>query len=172
MAWACCTPGFAQEEDGPKPRVFKPMPCHPYHGPRAGVAGAAQAKLLNYDMTSSIARSDTFDILSYHIELDVTQDEIQWVEGHTTLSLVVLQNSADGMWLDLKDLAVDSVHVDGAVATFDHTEDVLRVHPPTGGGWTAGTAHEVEVWYGGHPYRDPVAACTSRRGMYTTSASG
>lgn len=153
LAWTGAIPGFAQEEDGPKPRVFRPMPCHPYHGPRAG---AAQAKLLNYDMTSSIARSDTFDILSYHIELDVTQDEIQWVKGHTTLSLVVLQTSADGLWLDLKDLAVDSVHIDGAVAPFDHTEDVLRVHSPAGGGWSAGNAHEVEVWYGGHPYRDPV----------------
>lgn len=141
-----------------RPRVFRPLPCHPYHPKKAGshAPAAVHPKLLNIDMTASIARSDTFDIQSYHIELDLTQDEQQQLRGQATLAFSVLENSADGFWLDLLDLAVDSIHLDGVLALFDHNDPELRIHPADPAGWQAGANHTVVIWYGGHPYRDPV----------------
>ena len=56
-------------EYSPEPRVFYPMGCRD-----VGHSGAPIERFYqdNYDMSESIARSDTFDIDAYEIDLDLS----------------------------------------------------------------------------------------------------
>ena len=108
-------------------------------------------RFLNYDMSASIARSDSFDISGYELTLDLTDYSGQTLAGHARIGLTVLDGDAQDLWFDLVDLEVDSVHVDGVNAAFEQTENALHVE----GVWVEGGEHEVEVWYAGSPYADP-----------------
>ena len=61
-----------------KPRVFKPIGCKYTDVP----GQECQHKVLvnNYDMEPSIARSDTFDINHYDVDLDVTKYNEQFIK--------------------------------------------------------------------------------------------
>jgi aminopeptidase N len=109
------------------------------------------ARFLNYDMSASIARSDSFDISGYELTLDLTDYSGQTLTGHARIGLTVLDGDAQDLWFDLVDLAVDSVHVDGVNASFEQTDNALHIE----GVWVDGGEHEVEVWYAGSPYADP-----------------
>lgn len=129
------------------PRVFFPQGCHNGHRP----IPAVNERFLNYDMTASIARSDSFDVHSYEVDLDVTEYNLQQIEAHARMALTVLNGEAQNLWFDLIDLAVDSVHLDGALVDFEHVDGQLHVNST----WETGAEHVIDVWYGGHPYQDP-----------------
>ena len=133
------------------PRVFFPQGCHNGHRPIPD--GDLDPRFVNYDMTQSIARSDSFDVHHYEVTLDVTEYNLQQLQGHARIDLTVVNEAASDLWFDLIDLVVDSVHLDGSSVAFSHVDGQL--HVAEGMDWVAGTEHEVEVWYGGHPYSDP-----------------
>lgn len=133
------------------PRVFFPQGCHNGHRPFPDAP--VNDRFLNYDMSESIARSDSFDVHSYEVSLDVTEYNLQQITAHARIALEVLDDAAADLWFDLIDLEVDSVHMDGEPAAFEHVDGQLHVAP--GADWVMGNEHEIEVWYGGHPYADP-----------------
>lgn len=67
------------------PRVFNPVPCHHYRqaqAPRPEEAPVAPRWMMNYDMSASIARSDSFDVATYALDLDVTEYNLHQLVGH------------------------------------------------------------------------------------------
>jgi len=58
------------------PRVFNPVPCHHVRHAateRADIEPTPMPRwMMNYDMEPSIARSDSFDVHTYELDLDVT----------------------------------------------------------------------------------------------------
>jgi len=110
--------------------------------------------MMNYDMAPSIARSDSFNISTYELDLDVTAYTYQQLVAHATIGLEVLDATAQDLWFDLVELAVDSIRINGVYADHAQTESQLHVELPEEG-WQTGTDYEIEVWYQGSPYQDP-----------------
>ncbi|MBL6866085.1 MAG: T9SS type A sorting domain-containing protein [Flavobacteriales bacterium] len=110
--------------------------------------------MMNYDMAPSIARSDSFNISTYELDLDVTAYTYQQLVAHATIGLEVLDATAQDLWFDLVELTVDSIRINGFYADHAQTESQLHVELPEEG-WQTGTDYEIEVWYQGSPYQDP-----------------
>lgn len=110
--------------------------------------------MMNYDMAPSIARSDSFNISTYELDLDVTAYTYQQLVAHATIGLEVLDATAQDLWFDLVELTVDSIRINGVYADHAQTESQLHVELPEEG-WQTGTDYEIEVWYQGSPYQDP-----------------
>ena len=165
----CAAGGWAQETgERPlrSPRVFNPVPCHHYRhlGPETTFDSnlrhamepptPAPRWMMNYDMAPSIARSDSFDISSYELDLDVTNYAYQWLDAHARIALSVLESGATDLWFDLVELTVDSVKMAGENMNFEQTESELHVTAPAGG-WIEDAPYELDIWYRGSPYQDP-----------------
>ena len=138
-------------EYSPEPRVFIPMGCRDVGHSEAPGERFYQD---NYDMSESVARSDTFDIVQYEIDLDLTQYSLQQMAARAVISLSVVESGATSIWFDLIGLTVDSVRIDGEASVFSHEDGRLTV-PAPGDVFTAENTHEIEVYYGGHPTQDP-----------------
>jgi len=138
-------------EYSPEPRVFYPMGCRD-----VGHSGAPVERFYqdNYDMSESIARSDTFDIDQYEIDLDLTQYNLQQMYARAVITLSVVESGAESVWFDLIGLTVDSLNIDGETSVFLHENGRLIVPAPEGV-FTAETTHQIEVYYSGHPTQDP-----------------
>ena len=110
--------------------------------------------MMNYDMEPSIARSDSFDISTYELELDVTEYTYQQLSAHARIEMEVLDDNAQDLWFDLVELSVDSVKVNEVAVEFDQTESQLHIALP-GDGWQVDSDYQIDVWYQGSPYQDP-----------------
>ena len=151
------SPFFAQhhipnlKEYSPNPRVFYPMGCRD-----VGHSNAPNERFYqdNYDMSESIARSDTFDIQQYEIDLDLTKYNLQHMDARAVITLSVVESGAEFVWFDLIDLSVDSLNIDGETSGFLHENGRLIVPAPEGV-FTAENTHQIEVYYSGHPAQDP-----------------
>ncbi|MDG2425924.1 MAG: M1 family aminopeptidase [Flavobacteriales bacterium] len=142
------------------PRDFTTHHCHGAHGSHAthGANNAPHtATRAEYDMGPSIARSDSFDVISYRLELDVTDYGGQTLEAKATIEVDILQEQATDLWWDLIDaLQVDSIHRNGEPVEFTHAQNELHMEMPEGG-WMPqwGNSQTIEIWYGGQPGTDP-----------------
>lgn len=138
-------------------RAFHPVPCHSYrhaHSPQVDRPTAAPRWMMNYDMAPSIARSDTFDIATYELTLDVTEYNLHLLTGHAEIALTVVDTEASDLWFDLVELAVDSVSINGSTTGFVQNESQVHVEA-LDSGWQTDIDYLVELWYGGSPYADP-----------------
>ena len=73
-----------------KTRVYKPIGCKYTDVP--GHEHFGKKVMQNYDMEPSIARSDTFDIIHYNVDLDVTQYTNQYMKAHCGIELNVIES--------------------------------------------------------------------------------
>ena len=89
------------------PRVFNPVPCHHYRhaqAPRTEEAPPAPRWMMNYDMSESIARSDSFDVATYALDLDVTEYNLHQLTAHATIGFNVVDSEAVNLWFDFQHL--------------------------------------------------------------------
>jgi aminopeptidase N len=97
--------------------------------------------------------SDTLDALSYEIHLNEVNTTAKTIDGTTK---VVLSSKLDGInqvTLELLDLTVNEVKVDGNVVTdFEHNNPFLYV--PLSSPINTGDEVEVEVSYSGEPFHE------------------
>ncbi|MGB1031376.1 MAG: hypothetical protein ACPGWM_02115 [Flavobacteriales bacterium] len=105
------------------------------------------------NMEQSIARSDTFDIVKYSVDLDVTDYSGQLIKAHTKVDFVALQEGKTNITFDLKQLTVDSVIFNNALVPFEQFDDQLRIQ--FNEVVASNTPLFVDVFYHGIPYRDP-----------------
>ncbi len=104
------------------------------------------------NIESTIARSDTFDLLHYDIAIDITDHSGQTIKAATTITHVALIVGSD-LVLDLVDeLIVDSVSSPDGPLAFTHADHLLTVDLPM---TSAGDTGTLTVHYHGHPVRDP-----------------
>jgi aminopeptidase N len=161
-------PVFSQGE-GPVlrrtvPRDLLHHGCRHAHAPMSDLAAMRAASSANIDMTGSLARSDSFDVLHYGLELDVTTAGIQQVSGAATVTFETLEAGANQLWFDLVgSLEVSAVELDGVAWGYAQEGDTISIAAPDGG-WPADGPHEVQVVYAGQPGKDPYWG-----GMYLTT---
>jgi len=146
------------------PRDLLHNGCRHTHASVTDLAAMRAASSANIDMTESLARSDSFDVLHYGLELDVTTANIQQVSGAATVTFETLEAGATQLWFDLTgSLEVSEVELDGAPWPYVQAGDTIAIEAPAGG-WLADGPHEVHMVYAGQPGKDPYWG-----GMYLTT---
>ena len=146
------------------PRDLLHNGCRHTHASVADLAAMRAASSANIDMTESLARSDSFDVLHYGLELDVTTANIQQVSGAATVTFETLEAGATQLWFDLTgSLEVSEVELDGAPWPYVQAGDTIAIEAPAGG-WLADGPDEVHMVYAGQPGKDPYWG-----GMYLTT---
>lgn len=128
-----------------------PQGCHYYrnHPVAPPVPTPADRALID----QVIARSDTFDILHYDINIDVTNYDAAFIQAATTVRYTALMEAQQFIRFELWDLEVDSVTAGGIVLEHSYDGEVLRVDfvaPPV-----PGEVDSLTVHYHGQPRRDP-----------------
>ena len=141
-----CGKAYAQ----PAQRAFHG--CHHAHNKSRRVEPLSEREL--QVMNESIARSDTFDILNYTINLDVSNYASYSIAAATTIHFAALMDGLQSIRFDLYNLTVDSVRWEQAPASFSYDGNILTVQAPVEMN-TADSA-SVVVYYRGQPYQDPV----------------
>lgn len=104
-------------------------------------------------LNESIARSDTFDILQYVINIDVTDYNNSYIKAGTTIFIQPRMENQEYVRLDLLNLQVDSVTYDSEHLTFQYDGNILKVDFLTVP-QLDDTVH-FTVHYQGVPHRDP-----------------
>ncbi len=138
--------------------------CRHAHLPKAELAALRASSTENFDMTGSLARSDSFDVEHYGLELDVTTANTLEVSGSAAIRFATLESGASNLWFDLEGtLTVDSVKLDGQSWTYLQLGDSVFIDAPDGD-WQPGPAQTVELHYHGQPGKDPYWG-----GMYLTT---
>ena len=124
--------------------------CHHRHHATQSIEPLTndQRELLN----ASIARSDTFDILRYVINIDVTDYTNSRIAASTTVSVVPKMTNQSYIRLDLYNLQVDSVTTESGILTHHYDGEILQVDFATTPSLTDTIAFTVH--YQGVPHRD------------------
>lgn len=125
------------------------------HNARAnGIARPENQFLYDRDINPSIARSDTFDIRSYDIQIDVTDYAGHTIKAITKITFSPKLPGNSGITLDLMQLTTDSVWSAAGPHNFNHDGMLLYVN--MGFDLQVDSLYELFVAYHGEPYRDPV----------------
>ena len=152
------------------PRDLSHNGCRHAHVPVAELAalrGAASDD--NFDMTGSLARSDSFDVHHYGLELDVTAASSLQVSGSAHITFQTLEPGASNLWFDLHgELLVDSLTLDGQSWGFEQIGDSVFVDAPDGL-WQPVGPQVVGLHYQGQPGKDPYWGGMTLTGDYIYS---
>jgi aminopeptidase N len=125
--------------------------CHQTHNKKGKLQPLSEHErvLLN----QSIARSDTFDIVSYTINIDVTDYSGQTIKAETTVEVQPIMSDQEHIRFDLYQLEVDSVKDESGLLEYTYDGDILDVQfsdVPA-----IGETQLITVYYHGSPYQDP-----------------
>lgn len=100
-------------------------------------------------LLESQGRSDSIDLLNYTIDLEVVDFGGRKIKGSCTIDFVLLEENTAEMVLDLLQLTIDSIQVDGLTTTYNYDGDLITI--PFPGGFDTEAMHSVQVYYGGTP---------------------
>ncbi|HTF05335.1 MAG TPA: M1 family metallopeptidase, partial [Bacteroidia bacterium] len=98
-------------------------------------------------------RSDTFDILHYHIQLDITDFVGQSIDGFTTITFTPRVNGVTELNLDLLELTIDSIKIGSSLLTYTYDDTLIKITLPSV--MNTGDTADITVWYNGQPQGDP-----------------
>ena len=103
--------------------------------------------------SSENLRSDTFDIIKYTINLDITDFASQKIKGNTIIRYAPKLNGQTKISLDLLKLTIDSITQNSTLLTYTYNDTLLRVNLPS----TVNTTdtNNLIVYYNGTPQGDP-----------------
>ena len=142
----CCTAYSAFRTGFAQPEYFG---CHHFKNKaRPKALTDAERKAL----VVSNARSDTFDIVHYHVYLDVTQGEQDLLKAACTIDYSPKFADQASIILDLFELEVDSVTDASGQLAFNYDDELLQIYfnsPPAVEDTT------MTVYYHGEPHADP-----------------
>jgi hypothetical protein len=122
---------------------------HGCHQVRNRVAGIRWTPEQIAHGRAALERSDTFDILHYDINLDVTAFAARRLKGECTVTFRTLVDDLNYINLDLEALVVDSVYFDDIKLDFIHEGTLLKINTPLV--MVKGDTTAVTVFYGGIP---------------------
>jgi hypothetical protein len=122
---------------------------HGCHQVRNRVAGIRWTPEQIAQGRAALERSDTFDILHYDINLDVTAFAARRLKGECTVTFRTLVDDLNYINLDLEALVVDSVYFDDIKLDFIHEGTLLKINTPLV--MVKGDTTAVTVFYGGIP---------------------
>lgn len=98
---------------------------------------------------ATLERSDTFDVLHYSINLDVSNFSGARIDGFTEVTYLNKMDSMEYINLDLEALTVDKVMYQGEEISYTHQGPLLTCHLPVI--QRLGDTTTVIVYYGGKP---------------------
>lgn len=98
------------------------------------------------------SRSDTFDIINYTIDLDLTDGQNENISAACEVKFTPLISGQNTIRLDLFGLTVDSVKYNQTTTTFNHTDQSLLVD--LGAVNNIADTNSVQVYYHGTPLVD------------------
>ena len=98
-------------------------------------------------------RSDTFDIIKYTVNLDITDFANQKIKGNTIVRYAPKLNGQTKISLDLLKMTIDSITQNSIQLTYTYNDTLLRVNLPI----TVNTTdtNNLIVYYHGAPQGDP-----------------
>ncbi len=128
------------------------------------IAVVSSAPCFAQSAVGSITRSDSIDLLHTRLDLDLTQVNSGLIHGVANLRITPKVVGITHLPLDLLQLTVDSVIMNGAALSFTHAGEYLDVD--LGGSHSPGDTLVVNVYYGG----DPVVDASGWGGFYTLSS--
>lgn len=97
-------------------------------------------------------RSDTFDILNFEINLDITNFTGKKIKAATTVDFTFLMDDLSYINLDLMNLQIDSVQQEGINLNYDY--DYLLLAIDLGQSYQTGDTTTVTIYYQGTPTID------------------
>ena len=133
-----CSVGYTQ--------IDYPVSCHGHSAEFKHAPGFS----MMMDVDTDGLRSDTIDVLNYKIDADLTAPP--YLTANTTVSVVSKMDEVKSITLDLLDLIVDSIFVDGQETTFIY--DGLQIVAALPFTANSGDQFDVQVYYQGNPKRD------------------
>lgn len=116
-----------------------------------GTQSQAQKNLSNNKALNS--RSDTFDILNYQINLDLTNDGNQLIKGNCVVTFTPKINGVGLIDLDLQGLNIDSITSAGNLLAFTYNDTLIHITLPSILNTT--DTSSLTVYYYGSPQMDP-----------------
>jgi hypothetical protein len=98
-------------------------------------------------------RSDTFNILKYTINLDITDFANQKIGGHTIVRYAPKVNTQNKLSLDLLKMVIDSVKQNSTILSYTYNDTLLRATLPAP--MNIGDTADMYVYFHGAPQGDP-----------------
>ncbi|MGB0167292.1 MAG: M1 family metallopeptidase, partial [Luteibaculum sp.] len=98
-------------------------------------------------------RSDTLDILNYHIELDISNIASRAISGSCTIDFQPKMDGVSSISLDLLGFTVDSIIQNGAPLSYSYNDTLLVAE--LDGIYDLGERSAIRVYYRGTPSIDP-----------------
>lgn len=95
---------------------------------------------------------DSLHAVHYIINIDNINTENNTISGNSSAFITPVQNSVNGIALQLINLSVDSVFVEGTNSSFTHNEGVITI--PLLSDLTQNDTAEVKVYYHGQPFHE------------------
>ncbi len=92
-------------------------------------------------------RSDSLDLTTQKIELNITDFPGKTISGHSELSFVSKTSGVKGLYLDLLRFTVDSVYINGQNTPFSYNDTLLTI--PFSAPVQQGDSITAVVWYHG-----------------------
>lgn len=96
-------------------------------------------------------RSDTLDLKSYLLNIDLTDFTTQILKGSAQIGVKAKLNNVNGIRLDLLKLNVDSVTEDGNLVPYTYNDTTLEINFLST--YNTGDSFTLKVYYRGHPYQ-------------------
>jgi aminopeptidase N len=95
---------------------------------------------------------DTISTIHYSIHLTEIDTDDETIDGYAEITLSPDLNGLDYIALELKDLTVDSVFIDGSSRPFSHVNDIIRISG--GKAYSIDDTLMVKVHYNGNPFHE------------------
>lgn len=114
-----------------------------------------QHKSISHDLQvqNANSKSDTFDILNYTINLNITDFTTNKIRGNTQLKFTPKINGVDKLSLDFLELTIDSIEIAGTNLTYAYDDTLLQVNLPIV--YNINDTILLTVHYQGTPQGDP-----------------
>lgn len=127
------------------------QPIHPVHGCRYAKNLVHPAKPTTHQKNleqESRLRSDSIDLLNYTIDLEVDFNRSE-VVGSCSIDFMPIIDQTQALVLDLLQLRIDSVQLDGEPIAYSYDE--FQINIPLPEGFDYSIQHQVQVHYRGRP---------------------
>lgn len=99
------------------------------------------------------AKSDTIDILHYHINLDFTQVQNRFIKGFCDVEFTPKLSNVNSIRLDLLKLQIDSIQFDGqAISSFHYNDTIIHLNFSTA--LNPSDTSTLRIFYQGTPQGD------------------
>jgi hypothetical protein len=97
-------------------------------------------------------RSDTANVLSYEVTLDITDFTTDTIRGNTIVKFTPKQNGLNYLCLDLLRMKIDSVKLNNNLLSYTYNDTLLNIS--LGASFTSTDTLDLIVYYHGKPVKD------------------